>query len=260
MTSIEDLVSRYVAVWNEPDPARRRQCIARLWAEDGAHFTPSLEVRGYEAIEARVASAHERFVRTQGYVFSAAYQGAGHHDAITFSWEMRPAGGGPVARSRLSVTFEVAKTDHVFVAPTPQTNQLATFGANSLSLVGYDTSASTIRAGDKLTVTLYWKAGNKMDKPYTVFVHLLDKGSQVAAQRDAQPLNGARPTQTWVTGEYIADEYGLDVKPETGAGEYLIEIGWYDGGDPAFTRLQAFDERDNPIGDRVILKTGVAVR
>src|SRR5260370_8628762 len=97
MTSIEDLVSRYVGVWNEPDPARRRQCIARLWAEDGAHFTPSLEARGYEAIEARVTSAHDRFVRTEGYVFSAAYQGAGHHDPVTFTWEMRPAGGGPVA-------------------------------------------------------------------------------------------------------------------------------------------------------------------
>jgi hypothetical protein len=36
-------------------------------------------------------------VRAEGYVFSAAYQGAGHHDAVTFSWEMRPAGGGPVA-------------------------------------------------------------------------------------------------------------------------------------------------------------------
>ena len=45
MTAIEDLVSRYVGVWNEPDPAQRRQCIARLWAEDGAHFTPSLEAR-----------------------------------------------------------------------------------------------------------------------------------------------------------------------------------------------------------------------
>jgi hypothetical protein len=97
MTSIEDLVSRYVSVWNEPDPARRRQSIAGLWAEDGAHFTPSLEARGYEAIEARVTSAHDRFVRTEGYVFSAAYRGAGHHDAATFSWEMRPAGGGPVA-------------------------------------------------------------------------------------------------------------------------------------------------------------------
>src|SRR6266853_3451181 len=57
----------------------------------------SLEARGHEAIEARVTSAHDRFVRTEGYVFSAAYRGAGHHDAATFSWEMRPAGGGPVA-------------------------------------------------------------------------------------------------------------------------------------------------------------------
>ena len=81
MTSIEDLVSRYVAVWNEPDPSRRRQSIPRLWAEDGVHFTPSLEARGYEAIEARIAGAHERFVRAEGYVFSASYAGAGHHDA-----------------------------------------------------------------------------------------------------------------------------------------------------------------------------------
>ena len=51
-----------------------------LWTEDGAHFTPSLEARGYEAIEARITGAHDRFVR-----------------AVTFSWEMRPAGGGPVA-------------------------------------------------------------------------------------------------------------------------------------------------------------------
>ena len=97
MTSVEDLVSRYVTVWNEPDPTRRRQAIAALWTEDGAHFTPSLEARGYEAIEARITGAHDRFVRAEGYVFSAAHAGAGHHDAATFSWEMRPAGGGPVA-------------------------------------------------------------------------------------------------------------------------------------------------------------------
>jgi hypothetical protein len=28
MTSVENLVSRYVAAWNEPDPSRRRQAIA----------------------------------------------------------------------------------------------------------------------------------------------------------------------------------------------------------------------------------------
>jgi hypothetical protein len=47
MTKLDELVDRYVAVWNEPDADRRRECIAALWAEDGAHFTPSLEARGY---------------------------------------------------------------------------------------------------------------------------------------------------------------------------------------------------------------------
>jgi len=75
MTSVENLVSRYVAVWNEPDPSRRRQAIAGLWTEDGAHFTPSLEARGYEVIEARISGAHDRFVRAEGYVFSAAHTG-----------------------------------------------------------------------------------------------------------------------------------------------------------------------------------------
>jgi hypothetical protein len=123
MTSVEELVSRYVAVWNEPDPSRRRQAIAALWTEDGAHFTPSLEARGYEAIEARIRGAHERFVRTEGYVFSAAHQGAGHHDAVTFSWEMRPAGGGPVA-ARGFHFFVLGgdgriRSDYQFAEPSP---------------------------------------------------------------------------------------------------------------------------------------------
>ena len=56
MTAIEDLVSRYVGVWNEPDPARRRQCIAGLWAEDGVHFTPSLDVE-YNSRDGQTSSS-----------------------------------------------------------------------------------------------------------------------------------------------------------------------------------------------------------
>jgi hypothetical protein len=46
MTKLNDLVDRYISVWNEPEPDRRREGIAALWEEDGAHFTPSLEARG----------------------------------------------------------------------------------------------------------------------------------------------------------------------------------------------------------------------
>jgi hypothetical protein len=97
MSEINGLVDRYVAVWNEPDADRRRKGIAELWVEDGAHFTPSLEARGYEALEDRVAGAHGKWVRTEGFIFRSSNNAEGHHDVVTFNWEMVPAAGGEAA-------------------------------------------------------------------------------------------------------------------------------------------------------------------
>jgi hypothetical protein len=97
MSDLTDLVDRYIAVWNEPDPERRRRGIAGLWTEDGVHFTPSLEARGYEALEARVAGAHDKWVKAGGFVFKPLSDVDGHHDAVRFSWQMVPAGGGEAA-------------------------------------------------------------------------------------------------------------------------------------------------------------------
>ncbi|HEX7593278.1 MAG TPA: hypothetical protein VF429_03830, partial [Anaerolineae bacterium] len=132
--------------------------------------------------------------------------------------------------------FTVEKTDRVFVKPNVQTAQTANFN-NAIALVGFDAPISA-KPGDTLKLVLYWQARAKMDKPYTIFVHLLDKDSQVAAQKDAQPANGARPTTGWVVNEYIADTYELPIKPDAAPGKYQIEIGWYDAKDPAFARLQ----------------------
>src|SRR5262249_56209048 len=38
MDDVNDLVERYVAVWNESDPTRRRSLIADLWTEDAVHL------------------------------------------------------------------------------------------------------------------------------------------------------------------------------------------------------------------------------
>ena len=34
----EQLADRYLALWNEPDPERRRRMIAELWTEDGSQI------------------------------------------------------------------------------------------------------------------------------------------------------------------------------------------------------------------------------
>ena len=96
MHDARELVDRYIAVWNEPDAERRRKEIARLWSEDGAHYTKTLEARGYGALEARIASAHERFVSEGHCVFRAIDAIACHHNTVKFYWTMAPADGGDV--------------------------------------------------------------------------------------------------------------------------------------------------------------------
>ncbi len=91
------LVDRYIAVWHESDAERRRRSIAHLWAEDSVQFTPSREIRGHKALEERVEAAHEEFVKTGGFLFRRLGDVQGHHDALKFTWETVPAGGGDVA-------------------------------------------------------------------------------------------------------------------------------------------------------------------
>ncbi len=154
--------------------------------------------------------------------------------------------------------FTVIQTDRVFVAPQAAFAQEANFN-NMVGLTGYNVSAPQVRAGETMTVTLNWQALGKMDKPYTVFVHLLDKDSKSWGQKDAQPMNGARATPTWVEGEYLVDTYSFQVKPDAPPGEYQIEIGWYDAADPTFARLQVIDANGNGAGDRILLGQKITV-
>jgi 4-amino-4-deoxy-L-arabinose transferase-like glycosyltransferase len=153
--------------------------------------------------------------------------------------------------------FTIEKTDRVFVKPPMQFSQTANFG-NLLALAGYQLPLTTYKSDDTLNLTLYWNARAKIEKPYTVFVHLLDPSGKVVAQKDAEPRNGARATTTWLAGEYLEDNYQLPFT-HLSPGSYRIEIGWYDAKDPAFARLQVFDDNGVPASDHLILQTTITV-
>jgi hypothetical protein len=105
------LADRYVALWNEPDADRRRRTIAELWTRDGRHFvqppqeirriaaqpgiglTAILEARGHHEIEARVASAYEHWVGSEGLSFRRRDDAEQLGDVLKFHWEARDAGG-----------------------------------------------------------------------------------------------------------------------------------------------------------------------
>jgi hypothetical protein len=117
---VKDLTSRYVAAWNEPDPARRRQAIQALWAEDGIHvlqppaefrqaaaglgFTSAaLEARGHDELEVRVTRAYQDFVAPGQFTFRPRDNADALRNVVKFSWEMVPAGGGEATATGLEI-------------------------------------------------------------------------------------------------------------------------------------------------------------
>ncbi len=90
MSTHEDLVDRYLATWNETDPAARRTAIAGVWTEDGHYVDPVMSAGGHPAIEAMIAGVQARF---PGMTMRRAGAVDGHNDRLRFGWELGPDGG-----------------------------------------------------------------------------------------------------------------------------------------------------------------------
>jgi hypothetical protein len=90
MNDVATTIETYLAMWNEPDPARRADYIEQAWAEDGSYVDPLLEAEGHSALSEMVASVHaqypgHRFHRTSGVDI--------HHDQVRFGWELAAPDG-----------------------------------------------------------------------------------------------------------------------------------------------------------------------
>ncbi|MGH2520129.1 MAG: hypothetical protein ACRDF8_10025, partial [Chloroflexota bacterium] len=94
-------------------------------------------------------------------------------------------------------------------------------------LAAYGFIPNPVASGDVLQLGLRWHALAATRSREKVFTHVVDPQGNIWAQRDSEPVGGARPTTTWKTGDTIADNYGLLVLPGTPPGQYAIELGMY---------------------------------
>ncbi|MDM8531121.1 hypothetical protein QUF63_08100 [Anaerolineales bacterium HSG25] len=97
--------------------------------------------------------------------------------------------------------------------------------ADQIQLIGLTTSFDD---PTQLPVTLYWQALNPTDKPYTVFLQLLNQQGDVVSNWDSQPFQGLYPTNLWSPKETLYDTFSIPL-PENGlpAGEYRLITGFY---------------------------------
>jgi SnoaL-like domain len=93
MSNPTQLIDRYIAVWNETDPARRRDLIAQTWTETATYVDPMLESERRSGIDAMVEGVQQRF---PGHRFRRTGDVEIHHDRVCFTWELAPEGGAPI--------------------------------------------------------------------------------------------------------------------------------------------------------------------
>lgn len=151
-------------------------------------------------------------------------------------------------------TAHLEATTRLYEAPPMAHPLMATMGSQ-VDLLGYDLEPSPPRAGQALTVTLYWRARAMPAGDYKVFVHLVDADGRMLAQHDAAPANWTRPTTGWAVGEVVIDEHTLTLPPEAPAGDYRLYVGLYDA--VTLQRLPVQAGSGHVVsGDRLLLEAG----
>ncbi len=114
----------------------------------------------------------------------------------------------------------------------------ASFGG-LVQLLGIRTSSAASSAGATVPVTVGWQVVVPMETSYTGFVHLLDQDGQIVAQDDHVPQQGRRPTNAWLSGEVVEDNYELRLPADLAPGRYRLVVGLYDANTAGLPRLGA---------------------
>ncbi len=89
---------------------------------------------------------------------------------------------------------------------------------------------------DKLI--LIWQPLRRLDRDYTIFVHILDQNGQTVISADHLP---SQPTHLWPAGQVLPDQVELALPVDPRTTPLWLEVGLYDAAVPAMPRLGPVD-------------------
>ena len=56
--AVTEIVTRYMAAWNEPDDTARRTLLAQCWSNSGVYLDPNVSLAGRDALAAKIGEEH----------------------------------------------------------------------------------------------------------------------------------------------------------------------------------------------------------
>ena len=93
MTNPQTIADAYLALWNEPDAARRNARVRECWSEDARYVDPMMRGEGHDGIAQMIGAARTQF---PGHSFTLAGTPNGHAEYVRFSWLLAPDGQSPI--------------------------------------------------------------------------------------------------------------------------------------------------------------------
>lgn len=88
--SYEATVDRYCDSWSDPDPARRAELLAKVWADGASYSDPTAHCTSAAALLDHIASVH---VQYPGARIERTSELQLHNDAGRFAWRLVLADG-----------------------------------------------------------------------------------------------------------------------------------------------------------------------
>lgn len=125
-----------------------------------------------------------------------------------------------------------------------------------VALRGYALAATEFQPGQPVVLTVFSQVEQATRAAYKMFVHVIGPpqpdGNILYGQFDAEPCHNTFPTWQWAPGEVVVEVVTFTLPDTIPAGEYWLQVGWYDTG--TLARVPATDAAGQALGDSVRLE------
>jgi hypothetical protein len=133
----------------------------------------------------------------------------------------------------------------------PMQAQRYRFGP-AIWLSGYEIATPRVAPGQRVQFVLYWRAFDRPDRQYTIFVHIVNASGETVAGWDSMPRHNSFPTTDWPISTLIDDPRFVPLPQDLPSGEYHIALGMYDWTTGVRLPVQTTDGQEIPDA-RIIL-------
>jgi hypothetical protein len=89
MTDVKQVARRYIELWNERAPNRRREILAANWTSDARYIDPLMSGDGHDGVDALIAGVQQKF---PDFKFTLIGEPNGFGEHVRFSWGLGPDG------------------------------------------------------------------------------------------------------------------------------------------------------------------------